>query len=129
MARISEIMRDSFAVEGIRYFVEQGGLKQLRAWAESILTDHHHAETGGLDHNKQLDRQHAIAALSYCVSGGALAQAMRHVERGSAVRRQPSVRQDQRLLKWGHADSPFAHPTAGQQEGMEASPGTIEAVG
>jgi len=65
--RIRAIQNDSFTTGMIRYFMRQGGMKSLRAWeVESILTEHHHSGLGKLDHNKQLDRQHAVAALAYC---------------------------------------------------------------
>jgi hypothetical protein len=66
-ARVRAIRKDSFTEALVQYFVKRGAMESLRAWkVEAILTDHHHSGTGRLDHNKLLDRQHAVVALAYC---------------------------------------------------------------
>jgi hypothetical protein len=53
--------------EKIRFFVNFGGMSDLRAWqVESQLTRLHMLGTAILNENRQVDRQHACSGLAYC---------------------------------------------------------------
>jgi hypothetical protein len=66
-AQLAAVLDDKLLVQQIAFFVDGGGMRDLRAWwVESILTDEHHAGTAVLNVNRQIDRQHTIPALAYC---------------------------------------------------------------
>ena len=63
----SRIRQDSFLQGLVRHFVRTGGMNLLRAWqVESALTNLHHVGQAKLNHNRQVDRQHAVTGLAYC---------------------------------------------------------------
>jgi hypothetical protein len=66
-ARTMSIWNDPLTREKIRFFVNFGGMSDLRAWqVESQLTRLHMLGTAILNENRQVDRQHACAGLAYC---------------------------------------------------------------
>ena len=65
--RLSDLKNDSFTQSLIFYFHQQRQAEKLRArTVESLLTDDHHQGRAKLSARRQIDRQHAVAALSYC---------------------------------------------------------------
>ncbi len=66
-ARTASIWNNPLTREKIRFFVDFGGMSDLRAWqVESQLTRLHMLGTAILNENRQVDRQHACAGLAYC---------------------------------------------------------------
>lgn len=65
--RMAEILASPLCREKIKFFVESGGMADLRAWEiEARLTALHMAGRAALNENRQVDRQHACVALAYC---------------------------------------------------------------
>jgi hypothetical protein len=66
-ARTARIWKNPLTREQIRFFINFGGMSDLRAWqVESQLTRLHMVGTAILNENRQVDRQHACAGLAYC---------------------------------------------------------------
>jgi hypothetical protein len=66
-ARTASIWNHPLKREKIRFFVNFGGMSDLRAWqVESQLTRLHMLGTAILNENRQVDRQHACSGLAYC---------------------------------------------------------------
>jgi hypothetical protein len=65
--RAASTWNDALTHEKIRFFVQFGGMSDLRAWqVEAQLTHLHMLGAAVLNENRQVDRQHACAALAYC---------------------------------------------------------------
>lgn len=65
--RMAEILADPLCGEKIKFFVEFGGMADLRTWEiDARLTALHMAGQAVLSENRQVDRQHACVALAYC---------------------------------------------------------------
>jgi hypothetical protein len=65
--RMAEILANPLCREKISFFIEFGGMADLRTWEiEARLTALHMAGRAVLNENRQVDRQHACVALAYC---------------------------------------------------------------
>jgi len=65
--RGAAILQNTRNAAKIDFFIEFGGMSELRAWnIESRLTLLHMAGNAVLNKNRQVDRRHAIAGLAYC---------------------------------------------------------------
>jgi hypothetical protein len=65
--RTAQILANSLCREKIKFFVECDGMADLRTWQiEARLTALHVAGQAVLNENRQVDREHACVALSYC---------------------------------------------------------------
>ena len=65
--RTTAILANGLCHAKISFFIEFGGMDDLRAWeVEARLTALHMAGRAMLNENRQVDRQHACVALGYC---------------------------------------------------------------
>ena len=68
-ARMRRILTTQPLATQIWFFVEFGGMEEMKAYKiEAMLTTRHWETSAILNPNRQVDRQHAIAALAYCDS-------------------------------------------------------------
>jgi hypothetical protein len=67
LRRADELMLQQPIAEQIRFFVEFGGMKNLKCYqVESELASNMWASSAKLQRNRYVDRQHAAVALPYC---------------------------------------------------------------
>ena len=63
----NEILADQRISTFLRFFVDFGGMEEMKAYkVESLLTFQNWQTNAILNDNRQIDRQHAVAALPYC---------------------------------------------------------------